>query len=94
LKFAQRLKGIQDGENNMLENAVLLFGSAMSNSDLHDADPLPSVLVGHGAGRIKGGQHLHYPQSTPHANLMATILDRAGVPTQKFADSTGTLGEV
>jgi hypothetical protein len=94
LKFAQRLKGIQDGENNMLENAVILFGSAMSNSDLHDADPLPTALVGHGAGKIKGGQHLHYPQSTPHANLLATILDRAGVPAGKFADSTGTLAEV
>lgn len=93
-KFAQRLKGIPDGENNMLENAVILYGGAMSNSDLHDADPLPSALIGHGAGRIRGGQHLHYPQSTPHANLLATILDRAGIPTDRFADSTGTLGEV
>ena len=94
LKFAQRLKGIQDGENNLLQNSLILFGGAMSNSDLHNADPLPSVLVGHCAGSVKGGQHLHYPQSTPHANLMATILQRAGVPTTQFADSTGILGEV
>ena len=93
-KFAQRLKGIQDGENNLLENAVVMFGSGMSNSDLHDADPLPSALIGHGAGTIKGGQHLHYPKSTPHANLLATILQRAGVPAEKFADSTGLLTEV
>jgi len=93
-KFAQRLKGIQDGENNHLENAVVMFGSGMSNSDLHDADPLPSALIGHGAGTIKGGQHLHYPKSTPHANLLATILQRAGVPAEKFADSTGILTEV
>jgi len=93
-KFAQRLKGIQDGENNLLENAVVMFGSGMSNSDLHDADPLPSALIGHGAGTIKGGQHLHYPKSTPHANLLATILQRAGVPAEKFADSTGILTEV
>src|SRR6185437_1493990 len=93
-KFAQRLKGIPDGENNLLENAVVMFGSGMSNIDLHDADPLPSALIGHGAGTIKGGQHLHYPKSTPHANLLATILQRAGVPAEKFADSTGLLTEV
>jgi len=93
-KFAQRLKGIQDGENTLLENAVVLFGSGMSNSDLHDADPLPSALIGHAAGTIKGGQHVHYPKSTPHANLLATILQRTGVPVEKFADSTGILTEI
>ncbi len=55
VKFARRLKGIQDGENTLLDNALILFGSAMSNSDLHDADPLPSVLVGHAGGSVKGG---------------------------------------
>jgi Protein of unknown function (DUF1552) len=93
-KFAQRLKGIQDGENTLLDNALILFGSAMSNSDLHDADPLPSVLVGRAAGAVKGGQHLHYPQSTPHASLLATMLQRVGVPVDRFADSTGVLAEV
>lgn len=93
-KFAMRLKGIRDGENSLLDNAVILFGSGMSNSDLHDADPLPSALIGRGAGGIKGGQHLHYPQDTPHANLLLTMLQRAGVPVEKFADSTGAFAEV
>src|SRR5690606_28528175 len=88
-KFAQRLKGIQDGEQNLLESAAILFGSNMANSDLHDADPVPSAIIGRAAGAIKGNQHLHYPQDTPHANLLVTLMQRVGVPLEKLADSTG-----
>ena len=93
-KFAARLKGMQDGEKNLLENSAILFGSNMANSDLHDADPVPSALIGQCAGTIKGGQHLHYPQDTPHANLLLTLLQRIGVEQKKFGDSTGALTEV
>jgi hypothetical protein len=93
-KFAKRLKSMQDGENTLLDNAVILYGSNMSNSDLHNNDPLPNAVIGRGAGRIKGGQHLKYPQDTPHANLLVTLLQRAGVPIDKLADSSGTLAEV
>jgi hypothetical protein len=93
-KFAQRLKGIQDGEHNLLENSLILFGSGMSNSDLHDADPVPAVLVGRAGGSVKGGQHLHYPQSTPHAGLLLTMLQRSGVAVDRFADSDGPLAGV
>jgi hypothetical protein len=74
-----------------------LFGSNMANSDAHNADPLPQMLVGLGNGKIKGNQHVHYPQDTPHANLLITILDRAGIPAEDFkgfADSTSVLSEV
>ncbi len=93
-KFATRLKGIRDGENSLLDNAVILFGSNMANSDLHDADPVPSAVIGRGAGAIKGNQHLHYPQDTPHANLLVTLAQRAGVPLEKLADSTGAFAEL
>jgi hypothetical protein len=93
-KFADRLKGIADGENNLLTNSIILFGSNMANSDLHNADPVPSLLLGRAAGRIKGNQHLHYPQDTPHANLLVTIMQRAGVPQESLADSTGGFSEV
>jgi hypothetical protein len=92
-KFAARLKGMEDGEGSVLDNSILLFGSNMSNSDVHNNDPLPSVLVGRGGG-IKGGQHLAYPQDTPHAQLLHTMLARAGVPLEKFADSKGPFTEV
>jgi hypothetical protein len=94
MKFAQRLKGIRDGEHNLLENAAILYGSNMANSDLHDADPVPSALLGRAAGRIKGNQHLHYPQDTPHANLLVTMMQRVGVPLEKLADSTGAFAEI
>jgi hypothetical protein len=95
-KFAQRLKNMPDGDGSMLDHSIILFGSNMANSDAHNADPLPQMLVGRG-GRVKGGQHLHYPQDTPHANMLVTILDRAGIPAEdfkNFADSTGPLSEV
>lgn len=93
-KFVNRLKSIKDGEGTLLDNSAILFGSNMSNSDLHNNDPLPSVLVGRAAGRIKGGQHLHFPQDTPHANLLVTLLQRVGVPIEQLGDSNGTFTEV
>jgi hypothetical protein len=95
-KFAQRLEEMPDGNGSVLDHSIILFGSNMANSDAHNNDPLPQALVGRGGG-VKGGQHLHYPQDTPHANLLVTILDRAGVPAkdfEKFADSTGPLSEI
>ena len=92
-KFAERLRGIQDGAGNILDQSIILFGSNMSNSDLHNNNPLPSVLIGKGGG-IKGGQHLAYPKDTPHANLLHTMLVRAGVEVESFADSTGPFTEV
>ncbi|MES2624664.1 MAG: DUF1552 domain-containing protein [Pseudomonadota bacterium] len=92
-KFAERLKNMEDGEGSVLDNSILLFGSNMSNSDRHNNDPLPSVLLGKGGG-IKGGQHLAYPQDTPHAQLLHTMLERAGVHLDEFADSKGPFSEV
>ncbi|HEY2383815.1 MAG TPA: DUF1552 domain-containing protein [Terriglobia bacterium] len=94
-KFAERLRNMPDGDGSVLDHSIILFGSNMANSDAHDADPLPQMLVGRGG--VKGGQHLHYPQDTPHSNLLVTILDRAGVPAEDFkgfADSTGPFSEV
>src|SRR5262250_820709 len=95
-KFAERLKNTPDGDGNVLDHSIILFGSNMANSDAHNNDPLPQALVGRGGG-IKGGQHLHYKQDTPHSNILVTMLDRAGIPTneiEKFADTTGAFSEV
>jgi hypothetical protein len=95
-KFAQRLRNTPDGEGSLLDHSIILFGSNMANSDAHNNDPLPQALIGRGGG-IKGGQHLRYPQDSPHANVLVTMLERAGVPTNEFeglADSTGPLSEV
>jgi hypothetical protein len=93
-RFVKRLKDTKDGDGTLLDHSILLFGSNMSNSDLHNNDPLPSVVLGKGYGAIKGGQHLHYPQDTPHANLLLTLLVRAGIPVTSHGISTGMLSEV
>ena len=72
----------------------MLYGSNMSNSNAHDEFPLPTIVVGGGAGRLKGGQHLKYEDKTPLANLLLTLLDRAGVPEKTLGNSTQIFSEV
>jgi len=93
-RFVKKLGQMQDGDGTMLDHSLILFGSNMSNSDLHNNDPLPSALVGRAYGRVKGGQHLKYAQDTPLANLLVTMLDRAGVPVEALGNSTGQFAEV
>jgi hypothetical protein len=93
-RFIKRLSTTQDGDGTLLDHSIILYGSNMSNSDMHNNDPLPSAVLGRGYGKIKGGQHLHYPQDTPHANLLLTLLVRAGIPVEKHGNSTGMLSEV
>jgi hypothetical protein len=95
-KFAQRLANTPDGDGSLLDHSLILFGSNMANSDAHNNDPLPQAIVGRGGG-VRGGQHLRYGQDTPHANILVTMLDRAGIPANElegFADSTGSFSEV
>jgi hypothetical protein len=92
--FVKRLAETKDGNGTLLDHSIVLYGSNMSNSDLHNNDPLPSVLIGRGYGRFKGGQHLNYQQDTPHANLLLTMLDRAGIAVPKLGNSNGTLAEI
>jgi hypothetical protein len=92
--FLTRLAKTPDGEGSLLDNAIILYGGNMSNSDRHDHFPLPLAVVGGGCGTCKGGQHLKYPDRTPIANLLLTLLDRAGVPAEKVGDSTGRFSEI
>ena len=93
-RFVERLATTQDGDGSLLDHSIVLFGSNMSNSDKHDSAPLPLALFGHGNGRIAGGQHVVYPADSLYANLLVTVLDRAGVSVEAVGDSTGDLGEV
>jgi hypothetical protein len=93
-RFLDKLAKTQDGNGSLLDHAILLYGSNMSDSNLHNADPLPSVVFGRGYGRIKGGQHLEFAQDTPHANLVMTLLERAGAPVPALGNSTGDLAAV
>ncbi|HUK01996.1 MAG TPA: DUF1552 domain-containing protein [Steroidobacteraceae bacterium] len=93
-KFLQRLADTPDGDGSILDHAILLYGSNMSNSNAHDQYPLPTAIVGGGCGKIRGGQHLKYPEHTPLANVHLTLLNRAGVPVEKVGDSSGEISEI
>jgi len=92
--FLDRLKNTPDGDGNLLDHSLVLYGGAMSNSNIHNHAPLPILIAGGASGRMKGGRHLKYPENTPMANLLMTILDKAGIPQESVGDSTGFLSEV
>jgi uncharacterized protein DUF1552 len=93
-KFLDKLAAMPNGDGSILDQSLFLYGSNMSNSAAHDHFPLPAVLIGRAGGRLKGNQHLRYPDHTPHANLLLTMMERAGVPLPAVGDSTGLFSEV
>jgi hypothetical protein len=70
---------------------MLLYGSNMSNSNLHSNYPLPTILVGGGAGGLKGGRQVDLPERTTISNLHLTLLNKAGLEMKSFGDSTGEI---
>jgi hypothetical protein len=92
--FLAKMRGIPDGEGNMLENSMLLFGSNMSNSNAHNQYPLPTTIIGRGGGRLRGGQHIDFGRRTPLANVHLTLLQRAGIAIESVGDSTGAVAEM
>jgi len=92
--FVAKMQKTPDGDGNMLENSMLLFGSNMSNSNAHNQYPLPTAVLGRGGGALRGGQHINFVERTPLANLLLTLLQRANVPIDKVGDSTGAIAEL
>jgi hypothetical protein len=93
-KFLTKLKSIPDGEGTLYDHSLIVYGSNMSNSDRHNQFPLPTSIVGGACGKVKGDQHVRYPDHTPLANVLLTVLDRVGVPAEKLGDSTQKLAEI
>jgi len=94
-EFLAKMAATPDGQGSLLDHSIFMYGSNMSNSDLHNNYPEPNILVGGGNGKMKlGGQHLVLPEKTPIANLHLTLLQKVGVERDQFGDSTGTIAEV
>jgi hypothetical protein len=88
--FLEKLKNIPDVEGNLLDNTVVMYGSPMGNSNVHNHKRCPLFLAGHAGGQLKGNLHLITPDGTPMANVFLTLLRRLGMTDQeKFGDSTG-----
>lgn len=90
----EKLKATPDGDGSLLDHSMYLYGSGMGNPNAHDHTNLPIVVAGGGAGRLKGGRHVRYTEPTPLANLHLTLLEKAGVRMDSFADSRGKVDEL
>ena len=90
-KFVEKLRTTPDGDGSLLDHSIIVYGSGLSNPDLHDHHDLPIVLLGGGAGQLKGGRHIRYPEHTPLTNLHLTLLEKMGTPVERLGDSTGRL---
>ncbi len=89
--FLEKLRATPDGDGSLLDHVMILYGSGMGNGNLHEHTNLPALVAGGGAGRLRTGRHLAYPEDTPQSNLLVTLLDKAGVEVEKIGDSTGQL---
>jgi len=91
----EKLRTTPDGDGTLLDHSVTVFGSSLSESNLHTHDELPIVLAGSAGGRIRGNRHLAYAKETPLNNLFLNMFDAANVAgVAAFGDSTGRLSEL
>jgi hypothetical protein len=89
--FLEKLKNMQEGDSNLLEKTLVVYGSPMGNSNVHNHKRCPLFLAGHANGRLRGNLHLKAGDGTPMANVMLTLLHGLGLDdVQSFGDSTGT----
>src|SRR5690606_14880818 len=89
--FLQKLAATPDGEGTLLDLAMVLYGSTMSNGNEHSQSPLPVLLAGGASGQLHGGRHVRAPDGTPLSNLLLTMLGKVGIEMSSFGDSTGRL---
>jgi hypothetical protein len=87
--FIDKLKATKDGDGTLFDHIMVTYGSGLGRD--HDHDNLPTVITGRGNGLFTLGEHITYPNETPLANLHVTMMNKLGVPAEKFADSTGKL---
>jgi len=90
-KFLEKLMNTREGDGNLLDHSMIVYGSAISDGNHHNHNDLPILLAGRGSGTIVSNRHLVYPKDTPLNNLFLSMLDRMGVPTETLGDSTGKL---
>jgi hypothetical protein len=93
-EFLTKLAATKVGNGSLLDHSLYLYGSGMGNPNVHDHQNLPVIVAGGAAGGMKGGRHIRFDKPTPLANLHLTLLDKAGVHLDKFADSNGKVNQL
>ncbi len=93
-EFLKKLKATPDGDGSLLDHSMILFGSCLSNSNVHNHNPLPVLTAGTAGGKLKTGQHLKFAEATPMANLLVNVLHTVDIAQDSIGDSTGPLAGV
>jgi hypothetical protein len=88
--YLEKLRSTPDGDGSLLDHVTIMYGAGMSDSNAHEMHALPVVLVGGGAGTLKGGRHLR-AAGDPWANLLVTLVDKFGVRVDQIGNSSGRL---
>jgi hypothetical protein len=87
--FLEKLAQAPENAGSLLDNAMILYGSGISDGNQHNHEPLPVLLAGRAGGSLTGNRHVRAPAGTPLANLQVDMLHKLGVPVDSFGDSTG-----
>jgi hypothetical protein len=90
-EFLVKMRNTPDGDSNLLDNSLIVYGSGLSDGNVHTHDQLPTILAGRGGGFVSPGRHVIYQRETPVTNLFATMIERIGVRADHVGDSTGRL---
>jgi hypothetical protein len=88
-EFLAKMKATPEGDSNLLDQSMIVYGSGLSDGNVHAHDQLPTLLAGRGGGFIDPGRHIIYQRETPVTNLFATMIARIGVRADHVGDSTG-----
>jgi hypothetical protein len=89
--FLDKLKNTPDGDGNLLDHSMVLYGSPMGDGNVHNHKRVPLFLAGHANGQLKGNLHVRCADGTPMANIYLTMLRKLGVTIDRFGDSTGEI---
>jgi hypothetical protein len=90
-KWLQRMKDTKEGDSNLLDNSMIVYGAGLSDGNRHLHEDLPTLLIGRGGGHFKPGRRIIYRKETPMNNFHLTLMDRMGVHVENFGDASGRL---
>jgi hypothetical protein len=89
--WLEKLKSTQEGDSNLLDNSMIVYGAGLSDGNRHLHEDLPTLIAGRGGNKFQTGRRIVYRRETPMCNLFVTMMDRMGVPVDHFGDSNGAL---
>jgi len=87
--FLARVKQAREGDRSLLDNSMIVYGAGLSDGNAHLHEDLPTLLFGRGGSYFQPGRRIRIRRETPMCNLFLTMMDRMGVPIERFGDSTG-----